>query len=68
MSNLELLMQLPMAVADPGFLDRGFKFTKGIRLCFVVTYWERADLLALVCGVYCEFVTFPLVSWIRCGT
>ena len=30
--------------------------------------WERADLLALVCGVYCEFVTFPLVSWVRCGT
>ena len=27
-----------------------------------------ADLLALVCGVYCEFVTFPLVSWVRCGT
>ena len=25
-------------------------------------------LLALVCGVYCEFVTFPLVSWVRCGT
>ena len=24
--------------------------------------------LALVCGVYCEFVTFPLVSWVRCGT
>ena len=22
----------------------------------------RADLLALVCGVCCEFVTFPLVS------
>ena len=36
--------------------------------CFVVTCWERADLLALVCGVYCEFVTFPLVSWVRCGT
>ena len=30
--------------------------------------WERADLLALVCGVYCDFVTFPLVSWVRCGT
>ena len=29
---------------------------------------ERADLLALVCGVCCEFVTFPLVSWVRCGT
>ena len=27
----------------------------------VVTCWERADLLALVCGVCCEFVTFPLV-------
>ena len=23
-------------------------------MCFVVTCWERADLLALVCGVYCE--------------
>ena len=21
-----------------------------------------------VCGVFCEFVTFPLVSWVRCGT
>ena len=39
-----------------------------INMCFVVTCWERADLLALVCGVYCEFVTFPLVSWVRCGT
>ena len=37
-------------------------------MCFVVTCWERADLLALVCGVYYEFVTFPLVSWVRCGT
>ena len=25
-------------------------------------------VLALVYGVYCEFVTFPLVSWVRCGT
>ena len=37
-------------------------------MCFVVTCWERADLLALVCGVFCQFVTFPLVSWVRCGT
>ena len=37
-------------------------------MCFLVTCWERADLLALVCGVFCEFVTFPLVSWVRCGT
>ena len=35
---------------------------------FVVTCWERADLFAFVCGVYCEFLTFPLVSWVRCGT
>ena len=33
-----------------------------VYMCFVVTCWERADLLTLVCGVYCEFVTFPLVS------
>ena len=31
-----------------------------VYMCFVVTCWERADLLALVCGVIsCEFVTFP---------
>ena len=35
-----------------------------VYMCFVVTCWGRADLLALVCGVYCEFVTFPLVSWV----
>ena len=39
-----------------------------VYMCFVVTCWERADLLALVCGVYYEFATFPLVSWVRCGT
>ena len=37
-------------------------------MCLVVTCWERADLLALVCGAYCEFVNFPLVSWVRCAT
>ena len=32
-----------------------------VYMCFVVTYWERADLLALVCGVYCELVShFPI--------
>ena len=39
-----------------------------VYMCFVVTCWERADLLALVCDVCCEFVTFPLVFWVRCGT
>ena len=45
-----------------------FLLRASVYMCFVVTCWERADLLALVCGVYCEFVTFPLVSWVRCGT
>ena len=35
---------------------------------FICALWKRADLLALVCGVFCEFVTFPLVSLVRCGT
>ena len=39
-----------------------------VYMCFVVTYWERADLLALFVVSYCEFVTFQLVSWVRCGT
>ena len=37
-----------------------------VYICLVATCWERADLLALVCD--CEFVTFPLVSWVKCGT
>ena len=36
-----------------------------VYMCFVVTCWERADLF--VSGVCCEFVTFPLVSWVGCG-
>ena len=36
--------------------------------CLMVTCWERADLLASFVMSNCEFVTFPLVSWIRCGT
>ena len=31
-----------------------------VYMCLVVTCWERADLLALVCDVNCDFVTFPL--------
>ena len=30
-----------------------------VHCCLVVTRRERADLLALVCDVYCDFVTFP---------
>ena len=67
-----------MTVARRFFLCGSFMFLfclvfamslcASVYMCFVVTCWERADLLALVCGVYCEFVTFPLVSWVRCGT
>ena len=39
-----------------------------VYMCFVVTCWERADLLALVCDVYCEFVTFPGILGQVCGT
>ena len=39
-----------------------------VYMCLVVTCWERADLLALGCGVNCEFVTFPLVSGVKCDT
>ena len=30
-----------------------------VHCCLVVTCWERAALLALVCDFYCDFVTFP---------
>ena len=30
-----------------------------VYMCFVVTCWERADLLALVCGVYLRVCNFP---------
>ena len=30
-----------------------------VHCCLVVSCWERADLLPLVCEVYCGFVTFP---------
>ena len=30
-----------------------------VHFCLVVTCWEMADLLALVCGVHCDFATFP---------
>ena len=39
---------------------------------FICALWspagKRADLLALDRDYNCEFVTFPLVSWVRCGT
>ena len=42
--------------------------SESVYLCLVFTCWERAELLALVCVSNCDFVTFPLVSWVRFGT
>ena len=41
-----------------------------VNMCFVITCWERADLTSWLSFVVsnCEFVTFPLVSLVRCGT
>ena len=39
-----------------------------VYMCLMVTCWERAGLLALVLWCLSEFITFPLVSWVRCGT
>ena len=39
-----------------------------VHCCFVVTCWERADLLALVGDVCCILLLSNVVSWVRCGT
>ena len=39
-----------------------------VYMCFVVTCWERADSWLSFVVSNCEFVTFPLVSWVGCGT
>ena len=39
-----------------------------IHCCLVVTRKERANLLALVCDVYCDSLLSNLVSWDRCGS
>ena len=31
-----------------------------VYMCFVVTCWERADLLALICGVLLWVCRFPI--------
>ena len=41
------------------FVSRIFHAFVSVHCCLVVTCWERADLLALVGGVNCIFVTFP---------
>ena len=38
-----------------------YAMSASVYMCFVVTCWERAELLALVCGVLT--VTLPLSHW-----
>ena len=39
-----------------------------VNMCFVVNCCEKLTSLLSFVVSYCEFVTFPLVSWVRCGT
>ena len=39
-----------------------------VYMCFVVTCWETAASWLSSVVSNCEFVTFPLVSGVRCGT
>ena len=41
------------------FMSRVCHTFASVHCCLVVTCWEMADLLALVCDAYCIFVTFP---------
>ena len=41
------------------FMSCVFHAFASVHCCLVVTRRERADLLALVCDVYCDVVTFP---------
>ena len=39
-----------------------------VYMCLMVTCWKRLNSLLSFVVSNCEFVTFPLVSWVRCGT
>ena len=50
------------------FLVFAMSLCASVYMCFVVTFWERADSWLSFVVSNCKFVTFPLVSWVRCGT
>ena len=39
-----------------------------VYMCLVVTCWGRPNSWISFLVSKCEFVTFPLISWVRCGT
>ena len=52
LSNRVLLVVNPITVGNFAFLNlNAMSWCASVYMCFVVTCWERADLLALVCGV-----------------
>ena len=40
-------------------MSYGWRAFVSVHWCLVVTFWERADLLALVGDVFCIHITFP---------
>ena len=48
------------------FMSCIFHALASVHGCLVVTCWEMADLLALVCGMFLSHS--HVVSWVRCGT
>ena len=53
---------------DLFFIVFAMPLCASVYMCLVVTCWERADSCLSFVVSNCEFVTFPLVSWVRCGT
>ena len=41
-------------------LEFAMPLCASVYMCYVVTCWERADLLALVCGVFLWVCHFPI--------
>ena len=39
-----------------------------VYMCLVVTCWKGLTSWLSFVVSNCEFFTFPLVSWVRCGT
>ena len=59
----------PPPIPTPAYFDFALRHAPGLFICALwspagkgLTFW-----LSFVVS-NCEFVTFPLVSWVRCGT
>ena len=54
--------------SNSDILDRSCLIKEVSSCLFSRTCWERADPWLSFVVLNFEFVTFPLVSWVRCGT